>query len=111
MAWVYLIAAGVFEIGWPLGFKLAQTGGTASNTTGWIIFSVISMTFSGLLLYIAQKSIPIGVAYAAWTGIGAIGTFLIGYLMFNDSVTILSWLGIILIVSGISLLKISVLAR
>lgn len=110
MAWVYLIFAGLFEIGWPLGFKLAQSE-TAKSAAFWIVFSVISMTFSGILLYLAQRTIPIGVAYAAWTGIGAVGTFLIGVWFFNDAATILSWLGLALIVCGISMLKISVLAN
>lgn len=110
MAWIYLIAAGLFEIGWPLGFKLAQSADDG-KTAGWIIFSIIAMTFSGFLLYLAQKSIPIGVAYASWTGIGALGTFLIGVVYFNDSSTMLSWIGLFFIIGGISLLKISALGH
>lgn len=110
MAWVYLILAGFFEIGWPLGFKLAQTGDN-SRTAAWIAFSALTMALSGFLLYLAQKSIPIGIAYAAWTGIGAVGTFFIGVIYFNDSSTLLSWIGLFFIISGISLLKISVLAH
>lgn len=104
MAWIYLIIAGMFEIGWPLGFKLAQV---TSNHLLWISFSIISMTFSGYLLYLAQQSIPIGTAYAVWTGIGAIGTFLIGVMLFNDISTLISWLGIIFIITGIACLKLS----
>lgn len=110
MAWLYLIAAGLFEIGWPLGFKLAQ-GDNNYSPTVWFSVSVISMAISGLLLFMAQKTIPIGVAYAAWTGIGAVGTYLIGVWFFNDGVSVLSWIGLVLIVSGISMLKISVLSR
>lgn len=108
MAWLYLIAAGLFEIGWPLGFKLAQVQNNYSPTI-WFSISIISMAISGYLLFIAQKTIPIGVAYAAWTGIGAVGTYLIGVYFFNDGASVLSWIGLVLIVSGISMLKISVI--
>jgi quaternary ammonium compound-resistance protein SugE len=74
-SWFYLIIAGFFEIGWPLGFKLSQT--TRFRLT-FIAVSVVSMAFSGFFLWMAQKEIPIGTAYAVWTGIGAAGTFLIG---------------------------------
>lgn len=104
MAWIYLIIAGIFEIGWPLGFKLAQT---PASTAVWITFSIISMSLSGLFLYMAQRVIPIGVAYATWTGIGAVGTFLLGVIVFRDSSTLLSWLGLAMIIGGIALLKIS----
>lgn len=110
MAWLYLIMAGFFEIGWPLGFKLAQNS-SDGNTAGWITFSVAAMAVSGYLLYLAQKTIPIGIAYASWTGIGALGTFLIGVIYFNDSSTFLSWVGLLFIISGIAMLKISVFTR
>ena len=73
MAWVYLIIAGIFEWGWPVGLKLglAESG----LRWGWIGFSVLCMAVSGKLLLIAQKTIPMGTAYAVWTGIGAVGTF------------------------------------
>lgn len=104
MAWIYLIIAGVFEIGWPVGLKLAQNN---SHNWLWVAFSVVAMALSGWFLYLAQKEIPIGVAYASWTGIGAIGTFLIGAFFFGEASPLLSWLGIILIVSGIMALKVS----
>ncbi len=104
MAWIYLIIAGIFEIGWPLGFKLAQTQGSSPF---WISFSIISMSLSGLFLYLAQRSIPIGIAYASWAGTGAVGTFLLGVLFFRDNSPLLSWIGLILIVSGIVFMKIS----
>lgn len=104
MAWIYLFIAGIFEIGWPLGFKLAQT---PASTAVWITFSIISMSLSGLFLYLAQRTIPIGIAYATWTGVGAVGTFLLGVIVFQDKSALLSWVGLALIISGISLLKIS----
>lgn len=67
-AWLYLILGGVFEIGWPLGFKLAQM---LPHRLLWIGVAVVSMGLSGFFLYEAQRSIPIGTAYLVWTGIGA----------------------------------------
>lgn len=110
MAWLYLLAAGLFEIGWPLGFKLSQNA-TSGSSAAWIVIAAISMAISGFLLYMAQKTIPIGAAYAVWSGIGAVGTFLIGALMFNDVVSVLGWIGLAFIVSGISMLKVSVLTN
>jgi len=104
MNWIYLILAGIFEIGWPLGLKLSQT--MPSNVTG-IIIAVISMTLSGVLLWIAQKTIPIGTAYAVWTGIGAVGTLIVGIAYFGDSASIWRMLSALLIVIGIVGLKLA----
>lgn len=62
MNWIALIAAGIFEIGWPLGLKMAQSEGT--NKLTWIGAAIVSMSISGALLFYAQKTIPIGTAYA-----------------------------------------------
>ena len=95
MAWILLIIAGLFEIGWPLGFKLASMH---SKYFIWFIgLSILSMGLSGYFLYLAQKSIPIGTAYVIWTGIGAIGTVLLGILFFHDSANIFRLLSLILI--------------
>ena len=77
MSWLYLISAGLFEIGWPVGLKMAQNPGT--RLTG-IAVAVIFMGISGVLLWLAQKNIPIGTAYAVWTSIGVVGTSLARYL-------------------------------
>lgn len=103
MSWIYLLLAAVFEVGWPLGLKLAAV---TAHKVLWICFAIIAMTLSGIFLYIAQKHIPIGTAYAVWTGIGAVCTFLIGVLFFNDGMSLIRFLGIILIVFGVTLLKI-----
>ncbi|MFV0626660.1 MAG: DMT family transporter [Alphaproteobacteria bacterium] len=105
MAWVYLILAGLFEVSWPTGFKMAQVN--PEHNVAWVVFSAVGMTISGFLLYLAQRTIPIGAAYAAWAGVGAVGTFLLGIYYFNDTATLLSWFGIVLIVGGIVCLKIS----
>lgn len=103
MSWFYLILAAIFEVGWPVGLKMAEV---TSHKLLWIIFAIIAMTFSGVFLYIAQKHIPIGTAYAVWTGIGASCTFLIGVIFFHDSLSLMRFLGIILIIAGVVLLKI-----
>ena len=103
MAWILLIIAGLFEIGWPLGFKLASMH---SKYFIWFIgLSILSMGLSGYFLYLAQKSIPIGTAYVIWTGVGAIGTVLLGILFFHDSANIFRLLFLSLILIGIVGLK------
>ena len=100
--WIYLIAAGFFEIGWPLGLKLASI---ASFKILGPIISVISMAISGILLWLSLKGISIGTAYAVWTGIGAAGTFIIGVLFFDDPSILLRWIGVSLIILGVVFLK------
>lgn len=103
MSWIYLFLAAIFEIGWPVGLKMAQL---TSAKVLWITFAILAMTLSGVFLYMAQKHISIGTAYAIWTGIGAVGTFFIGVIFFNDALSLIRFLGIILIISGVTLLKI-----
>ena len=102
MAWVYLLLAGVFEIGWPLGFKLSQQ---PEYRVSGIVGAIVSMAISGWLLWLAQREIPIGTAYAVWTGIGGAGTFLIGVMFFGDAATLVRFLGVALIVGGVIVLK------
>lgn len=103
MAWVYLIIAGIFEWGWPVGLKLglAESG----MRWGWIGFSALCMIISGALLLIAQKTIPMGTAYAVWTGIGAVGTFVLGLLLFSEPATLARFFFVGLILVGIIGLK------
>ncbi|MBF9003114.1 MULTISPECIES: DMT family transporter [Vibrio] len=102
MSWFYLVLAGLTEIGWPIGLKLAQSG-----TCKWlgIGMAIAFMVISGTLLFLAQKSIPMGTAYAVWTGIGAAGTFLVGILFYNDPTSMVRYMGVMLIMSGVVLLK------
>lgn len=104
MAWLSLVLAGLFEIGWPVGLKLAQ-----NESTRWlgIGIAVFFMTISGLLLWFAQRDIPIGTAYAVWTGIGASGTFLVGVFYYGDPTSLVRYLGVLLIVAGVVTLKIA----
>ncbi|MDL2308337.1 multidrug efflux SMR transporter [Bacteroidales bacterium OttesenSCG-928-B11] len=102
MAWLFLILGGIFEIGWPLGFKLASV--TQHNLL-FIAMSIVSMALSGFFLFLAQRSIPIGTAYAVWTGIGAVGTIAIGIIFFNDSMGFMRLFSASLIIIGIVGLK------
>lgn len=104
MAWIYLILGGLFEIGWPVGMKLAQTTGMRFL---YLSVAVVSMALSGYFLYMAQKTIPIGTAYVVWTGIGSIGTLLIGIFFFHDSVGMMRILSAMLIIAGIVGLKLA----
>jgi quaternary ammonium compound-resistance protein SugE len=104
MAWVYLVLAGMFEIAWPVGLKIAQV--PASRLLG-VVIAVVGMAVSGWLLWLAQRHIPIGTAYAVWTGIGAAGTFLVGVMFFGDAASVGRYLGILLIVGGVIALKVA----
>lgn len=104
MSWLFLIMAGLTEIGWPLGMKLAQT--SAIKWPG-ILMAVAFMVLSGYLLWLAQKGIPMGTAYAVWTGIGAAGTFIVGVAFFGDASSLLRYMGILLILSGVVVLKLA----
>jgi quaternary ammonium compound-resistance protein SugE len=104
MAWIYLMLAGLFEIGWPVGLKMAQ-----QNETRFIgiISAVVFMIVSGLFLWLAQKQIPIGTSYAIWTGIGAVGTFFVGILFYGDPASLSRYFGVALIVAGVATLKLA----
>jgi quaternary ammonium compound-resistance protein SugE len=103
-AWTYILVAGLFEIGWPLGFKLSQV---TRFKISFIAVAILSMALSGFFLYLAQRHIPIGTAYAVWTGTGAAGTFLLGIFFFGDAVTVLRLISFFLIFAGILGLRLS----
>lgn len=104
MPWFYLVLAGLFEIAWPLGLKLSQAPG---RLVPGLLLAVAGMATSGYLLWLAQKSIPLGTAYAVWTGIGAAGTFLVGVVFFNDSASALRLVSVGLILAGVIGLKLA----
>jgi quaternary ammonium compound-resistance protein SugE len=103
MAWVYLLLAGLFEIVWALGLKYTE-GFTRLMPSLW---TVASMAVSFLFISLALKSLPLGTAYAVWTGIGAAGTALLGIYMFGEPASVLRLACIGLIVSGILGLKLA----
>jgi len=102
MAWIYLFIAGLFEIGWAVGLKY-----TNGFTKLWpSVITIIGMVLSFYFLSGAVKSIPIGTAYAIWTGIGAVGTAILGIILFGESKELMRLFFILLIVIGIVGLKI-----
>ncbi len=105
MNWMALIIAGLFEIGWPLGLKMSAQH--PEKKIMWLLVAIVSMAISGGLLWWSQKSIPIGTAYAVWTGIGAVGTLIVGILFFGDAAGPLRLLSAGLIVLGIIGLKLA----
>ncbi len=102
MPWVYLFIAGVMEWGWPIGLKFAAQ----PQHRSWAIsMAVISICLSGWMLLLAQRTIPIGTAYAVWTGIGAVGTFVLGILVLGEPAQLARFFFVGLIVVGIAGLK------
>ena len=104
MAWTYLIAAGLFEIGWPVGLKMAQAPG---KTVIGVILAGTCMIVSGYLLFLAQHQIPMGTTYAVWTGIGAAGTFILGIFLYGDPAGAMRIFSVMLIISGVVILKLA----
>ncbi len=103
MAWLYLVLAGFLEIGWPIGLKLGWT--EEGLRVLWLAFAIACILCSGMLLLLAQKEIPMGTAYAVWTGIGAVGTFVVGIAAFGDAATPLRMASAGLIIAGVIGLK------
>jgi len=101
MAWVYLFIAGLFECGWAIGLKYTE-GFTKLVPS---VLTVAAMALSFWLLSTAMKTIPVGTAYAVWTGIGAIGVAILGMILFDESRDIMRILCLMLIVAGIIGLK------
>ncbi|WP_343714608.1 quaternary ammonium compound efflux SMR transporter SugE [Inquilinus sp.] len=101
MAWVILIIAGLFEIGWAVGLKY-----TEGFSRLWpSVATAAAMIVSLLLLGLALKDLPIGTAYAVWTGVGAVGTAILGIWLFGDPANVARLACIGLIVAGIVGLK------
>ena len=101
MAWVYLLFAGFFEIGWAMGLK--QTDGFTRLVPS--ILTVSSMIISLGLLGLALKTLPLGTAYAIWTGIGTVGTVTVGMMMYGEPASAVRLGCVALIVTGIVGLK------
>jgi quaternary ammonium compound-resistance protein SugE len=101
VAWVFLSVAGLFEVGWAIGLKYTQ-GFTRLAPS---VLTLASMALSMLLLGLALKTLPVGTAYAAWTGIGTVGTAILGIYLFGEPATALRLTCIGLIVAGILGLK------
>jgi quaternary ammonium compound-resistance protein SugE len=103
MAWIVLILAGIFEIVWAYSMKLSE-GFTRLTPS---IITIVFMVLSFALLAYAMRTLPLGTAYTTWTGIGAVGSFLIGIWVLGEPATALRMLAAVLIISGLVLMKVS----
>jgi quaternary ammonium compound-resistance protein SugE len=103
MAWLLLFIAGVLEVGWAVGLKLSE-----GFTRLWpSVLTVVAMAASIGLLGMALRSLPVGTAYAVWTGIGAVGTAAFGMLVLGEPATALKIGGVAMVAGGIALLKLA----
>ena len=103
MAWAYLFLAGLMEVAWAVGLKYTEGFSRLWPTVWTIVAMVLSLFFLGQAL----KSLPVGTAYAVWTGIGAVGAAVLGIILFGDSKSAFRLVSIGLIVAGIAGLRIS----
>ncbi|AUU20795.1 QacE family quaternary ammonium compound efflux SMR transporter [Aeromonas caviae] len=101
MSWLLLLLAGLFEVAWAIGLKYTDGFSRPLPT----LLTLIAMAVSVLLLAMAVKQLPLGTAYAVWTGIGAVGTVLMGIWLFNEPATLARVLCLLLIIVGILGLK------
>lgn len=103
MAWLILLIAGLFETGWAIGLKY-----TDGFTRLWpTLATAAAIVASMWLLAVAVRTLPIGIAYAVWVGIGAVGTFVLGALLLGEPVNVMRVVGIALIVGGIVVLRLA----
>ncbi|BAU72914.1 quaternary ammonium compound efflux SMR transporter SugE [Metapseudomonas furukawaii] len=103
MSWIILFFAGLFEVGWAVGLKYTE-GFTRPLPTA---LTVLAMVISLGLLGLAMKELPLGTAYAIWTGVGAVGTVIAGVILFGESMALVRLLSVALIIGGLIGLKLS----
>ncbi|MGE8501585.1 quaternary ammonium compound-resistance protein SugE [Ectopseudomonas oleovorans] len=103
MSWIILLLAGLFEVGWAIGLKYTE-GFTRPLPT---LLTVSAMLVSLGLLGLAMKELPLGTAYAIWTGVGAVGTVIAGIILFGESMALMRLASVALIVTGLIGLKMS----
>ncbi|MBL4918309.1 DMT family transporter [Szabonella alba] len=103
MAWIFLFAAGILEIVWAYSMKRSD-GFTLPTPT---VITIVTMIASFALLSVAMKTLPLGTAYTIWTGIGAVGAFVVGITVLGEAVTPARIIAALLIVSGIVLMKLA----
>lgn len=102
-AWILLVVAGLLEVAWALGLKASQ-----GFTRLWpSLFTLVAMIVSFYLLAQAMKVLPVGTAYAIWVGIGALGTVLLGILIYGDSASPLRLVSLLLVLAGLVGLKLA----
>ncbi len=103
MPWIYLTIAGLFEIVWAFSMKQSQ----GFTRPGPAIVTVIAMIASFALLSLSMRSLPLGTAYTIWTGIGAVGAFVVGIALLGEQASAMRIVAALLIVSGLVLMKLS----
>ena len=103
MSWIILVLAGLFEVAWAIGLKYTEGFTRLWPTAGTIAAMAISLG----LLGIAMKSLPVGTAYAVWVGVGAVGTVILGIVLFNEPVNALRVGSVLLIIAGLAGLKLA----
>ncbi|MCL6251823.1 multidrug efflux SMR transporter [Altererythrobacter sp. KTW20L] len=103
MAWIFLFFAGLLEVVWAYSMKLSD----GFTKPGPAVVTIVAMIFSFGLLSLAMRSLPLGTAYTIWTGIGAVGAFIVGIVVMGEALTATRVLAALLIVSGLVLMKIS----
>jgi quaternary ammonium compound-resistance protein SugE len=103
MAWVILVIAGLFEVGWAVGLKYTE-GFTKLWPTAW---TALAMIISLWLLGIAMKSLPVGTAYSIWVGVGAAGTVVLGIVLLGEPANTARLISVALIIAGIIGLKLA----
>ncbi|MCY1213996.1 Quaternary ammonium compound-resistance protein SugE [compost metagenome] len=103
MSWIILFFAGLFEVGWAVGLKYTDGFSKPLPTA----LSALAMIISLGLLGLAMKELPLGTAYAIWTGVGAVGTVIAGVILFGESMALVRLLSVALIVGGLIGLKLS----
>ncbi len=103
MSWIILFFAGLFEVGWAVGLKYTDGFSKPLPT----VLTVGAMVISLGLLGLAMKELPLGTAYAIWTGVGAVGTVIAGIILFGESMALVRLVSVALIVCGLVGLKVS----
>ena len=103
MAWAILILAGIFEIIWAYSMKMSEGFTRLTPSVVTIVFMILSV----VLLSISMRTLPLGTAYTVWTGIGAMGSFIVGIMVLNEPMTAMRMIAAVLIVSGLVLMKLS----
>lgn len=103
MAWISLFIAGLLEVGWAYSMKLSNGFSNLAASAATIVMMIASVG----LLSLAMRSLPLGTAYTIWTGIGAVGSFVVGIMFLGEQVSVMRVAAAVLIISGLLLMKLS----
>jgi len=103
MAWIFLFCAGLLEIAWAYSMKKSEGFTLPAPTAATIVLMIASF----VLLSVAMRTLPLGTAYTIWTGIGAVGAFLVGIMVLGETATPMRWIAAAFIVTGIAMMKLS----